>query len=97
MADASSAVRLDWDTLIQQESSVTPQQLLATPLHAAARPPAILAAGQHIHSPDQDIPLNKLKFETDVDPRRVLSYMFNVTGFWKGCVPRCECSFFFYF
>lgn len=67
----------------------TVQELLATPLKAAARPPGVVAANQHL--PDQDIPLDKLKFDTDVDPRRVLSYMFNVTAYFRKCVRECAC------
>jgi hypothetical protein len=52
---------------------------------ARRRPPNIAATSP----PDQDIPLDKLKFDVDVDPRRVLSYMYNVTSYFKKCVREC--------
>ena len=61
------------------------QALLATSLKRASRPPSIAATSP----PDQDIPLDKLKFDVDVDPRRVLSYMYNVTSYFKKCVREC--------
>lgn len=64
------------------------QALLATRLKPAVRPPSVTATPP----PDQDIPLNKLKFDVDVDPRRVLSYMYNVTTYFKKCVRECMCD-----
>jgi len=64
------------------------QTLLAMRLKPAVRPPSVAATSP----PDQDIPLDKLKLDVDVDPRRVLSYMYNVTDFFKKCVRGCMCS-----
>lgn len=64
------------------------QALLASPLRKALWPPRI---AQYTPLPDQDIALNKLRLTADVDPRRVLAYMYNVTRYWRKKVEACEC------
>lgn len=66
------------------------QALLASPLHKALWPPRV---AQFTSPPDQDIALNRFRLTVDVDPRRVLAYMYNVTGYWRKKVEACERPF----
>jgi hypothetical protein len=89
MTDSVASEDANAQQLLPQDVSADAQvqALLATRLQPAVRPPSIAATPP----PDQDIPLNKLKFDVDVDPRRVLSYMYNVTAYFKKCVRDCTC------